>query len=641
MAYSHVSLESTFHIRLLTIAPSTEYSETIQVTLKQVSLKEKSTRKSYDALSYVWGSSVSNTSIVCDGRPLLVTQNCHGALLELRRRRSYDGPQSVWIDAICIDQGTEEHSLLERNAQVQQMGKVYAKARRVVIWLGPSSDTSTQFYKKLRPAVRSSVLSHIFETADTIGKAMILPKFHTMVLNGTKKGGSGLRELPVDDLTEEERLVMMEFAQNPWFKRVWTLQEVSFSRDAVVLWGRASVSLFSLLWYALTTILVGGNMRLRCVPGLTKTLDNLIKRNATALMIDYYKKPEWGKALVRVVLLGSDVIHALDTAFLEQLEQHSATVHQDKVFGLFSSLSITGMVLPNPDYRTPTDTIFEETTVAWMRSRQTLSILLFVDYGNSTLPSWTFDWYDRPNDVRSHHYGLGRLLALDPLYSHNRPRASAHSRVGTLADYEPGLLPLRGLPIGRIISIFSLVQYDPLRSMQQISQWIDTVNPLTGANHTRQAVERCLRSSLLPRTVVLGIDMSILVNQLFLAPQRQEFRSWLAGNIVNPTVRNNVSSLANTGMTAFRERLVQMIPFTLFALDSGHVGVGSTNCTKGDALYLLAGAPWPVVLRGAMESEILQAVKRYRYVAAVRLDGVMEGEAWPKTEEGLERIHLI
>lgn len=38
----------------------------------------------------------------------------------------------IWIDAICINQGDTE----EKSRQVQVMSMVYAKAIRVVVWLG-------------------------------------------------------------------------------------------------------------------------------------------------------------------------------------------------------------------------------------------------------------------------------------------------------------------------------------------------------------------------------------------------------------------------------------------------------------------------------------------------------------------------
>jgi hypothetical protein len=46
----------------------------------------------------------------------------------------------IWIDAICIDQANEK----EKENQIPLMAEIYAKARRVVVWLGEAKDDSDQ-----------------------------------------------------------------------------------------------------------------------------------------------------------------------------------------------------------------------------------------------------------------------------------------------------------------------------------------------------------------------------------------------------------------------------------------------------------------------------------------------------------------
>lgn len=45
--------------------------------------------------------------------------------------------QYLWIDALSIDQA----NVLERNHQVQQMAEIYSKAKYVLVWVGPQSQT--------------------------------------------------------------------------------------------------------------------------------------------------------------------------------------------------------------------------------------------------------------------------------------------------------------------------------------------------------------------------------------------------------------------------------------------------------------------------------------------------------------------
>ncbi|KAK1621699.1 heterokaryon incompatibility, partial [Colletotrichum phormii] len=96
---------------------------------------------SYVALSYTWGGEEPCEPLVIhnSGRAkqqLLITPNCAAALRllrrSLRRRTKNRRSLSVWIDAICIDQASDD----ERNAQVAMMAEIYQRSKTVVVWLG-------------------------------------------------------------------------------------------------------------------------------------------------------------------------------------------------------------------------------------------------------------------------------------------------------------------------------------------------------------------------------------------------------------------------------------------------------------------------------------------------------------------------
>ena len=93
----------------------------------------------YDALSYTWGTalklenlyhmSMDSAALDSSGDIMEITQNLHGALVQLRdrvvRRR-------LWVDAVCIDQA----NIKERGEQVQIMRRIFTNATHVWIWLG-------------------------------------------------------------------------------------------------------------------------------------------------------------------------------------------------------------------------------------------------------------------------------------------------------------------------------------------------------------------------------------------------------------------------------------------------------------------------------------------------------------------------
>ena len=90
----------------------------------------------YEALSYVWGDAVTEqkTALV-NGEAFGIGTNLDAAL---RHLRSEEEGRTLWVDALCIDQG----NLRERNQQVNRMRDIYAGAERSVIWMGEEGDGS-------------------------------------------------------------------------------------------------------------------------------------------------------------------------------------------------------------------------------------------------------------------------------------------------------------------------------------------------------------------------------------------------------------------------------------------------------------------------------------------------------------------
>ncbi|KAH6716038.1 heterokaryon incompatibility protein-domain-containing protein, partial [Leptodontidium sp. MPI-SDFR-AT-0119] len=87
----------------------------------------------YQALRYCWGDNSNPVTIQCDTGTILVTQNLYAALLRLRKKQQH---RTLWVDAICINQGDDS----ERIHQVRQMKDIYQAASRTLVWLGPDTD---------------------------------------------------------------------------------------------------------------------------------------------------------------------------------------------------------------------------------------------------------------------------------------------------------------------------------------------------------------------------------------------------------------------------------------------------------------------------------------------------------------------
>jgi hypothetical protein len=181
--YSLLSQEQ-HTIRLLRLLPSQGESEDVRCDLFEYTIQESDTENHlYEALSYVWGGEEKPKSILIDGQELAITQNLHTALLRLRNCRF---PRIIWVDAVCIDQANNN----EKELQIQLMATIYAKASRVIVWLGAAEGNSDQALDAIR--IASS------------------PRFESKRYRQTAQASIWLAELAI-----------LQLLKRPWFSRIW------------------------------------------------------------------------------------------------------------------------------------------------------------------------------------------------------------------------------------------------------------------------------------------------------------------------------------------------------------------------------------------------------------------------------------
>lgn len=91
---------------------------------------------SHEALSYVWGNPADPETISVNGHRFLITKNLHSAMMDLIPSGSEGSHRTLWIDAICINQGSNPDALSERADQVSLMGDVHSQVSTAVAYLG-------------------------------------------------------------------------------------------------------------------------------------------------------------------------------------------------------------------------------------------------------------------------------------------------------------------------------------------------------------------------------------------------------------------------------------------------------------------------------------------------------------------------
>ena len=123
--YTALSAERS-EIRLLRVLPAQDESSQVACEYSSISLLDTPV---YNALSYVWGDPTVTTPILVNGEVFHTTTNLAAAL---RLFRTKGMEELLWVDAICIDQGSVE----EKNQQLPLMRDIYVKARKTLVWFG-------------------------------------------------------------------------------------------------------------------------------------------------------------------------------------------------------------------------------------------------------------------------------------------------------------------------------------------------------------------------------------------------------------------------------------------------------------------------------------------------------------------------
>jgi hypothetical protein len=184
-------------VRLLRLLPHSDENSRIECQLIACSLLDSGSTHPYEALSYVWGPEDNKQPIYIDGDELRVTANLYVALSHLRDRFI---DQIIWIDAICINQEDDG----EKGQQVQSMAKIYAKASRVIVWLGEATADSGDALKEILNAANQQHANSAINKTNQQA-TLALPN-----------------QQPTDSsINATNQQAILRLLERPWFQRIW------------------------------------------------------------------------------------------------------------------------------------------------------------------------------------------------------------------------------------------------------------------------------------------------------------------------------------------------------------------------------------------------------------------------------------
>ncbi|KAI7213930.1 hypothetical protein KC333_g6288 [Hortaea werneckii] len=207
-------------IRILLLQPSEEEDDALYANLEIVSLDS---RPEYNAISYVWGdASDTTTMFVNGGKVIPITKNLAAAL---RRFRDDRVAVPLWADAVCINQ----EDLEERADQVRIMGRIFAAAVQVNVWLGRLSDRG--WHDSLYRYLEAEELPRTDKALKRQEMCFehLLSQVAGDVIFSTNQSG-----------LDQWAIWLRTLSLCPWFSRLWVIQEVALARSAIFFSGRQS-----------------------------------------------------------------------------------------------------------------------------------------------------------------------------------------------------------------------------------------------------------------------------------------------------------------------------------------------------------------------------------------------------------------
>jgi hypothetical protein len=309
----------------------------------------------YEALSYVCGLTGSedpsvdiSVSDANGDQQIRVGCNLAAALEDLR----YEGKDRIlWIDALSIDQ----QNVAERAYQVMHISKVYRWAWRVVIWLGPATETSPK----------------AVSTLANLGSQLEVGSDHRRYCSPGATEKDWFRSTCTLDFPESAWEAIERLFQREWWERLWVWQESQLANSrAIVLVGHDQVT-----WQCLRKALI-------CL----RTKDNLPpSRLSLRERLQLIEKMTLERSSISLNLV------------LNATRDRKCLDPKDKIYGI---LSIAGEILSHditPDYtdKTSAADVYREVFVAYTKQTQRLDLLASCEFlvGNRTanLPSWVPD----------------------------------------------------------------------------------------------------------------------------------------------------------------------------------------------------------------------------------------------------------
>lgn len=585
----------------------------------EYSLDAGDTLPDFFGLSYCWGAPDRSYSLPVNYASLHISVDLRRGLSELAELPEFDGAY-FWIDQICVNQD----DLAERSHQVTLMHRIYRSATRTVIWLSSPSGSNPSngggsvhnFYD--HGWELASRLHHLGHTQPDWSRTIDFLKAQYPL--DRVVAASSLPSLGLPDASDPAWRELKHILENPWFSRMWVLQEAALSRvpPSLVHAGRCRV-LEHVLW-------AGAWLWQSSGPRHFLEFPQSAVSNAYTMFIIVMSAIPWR---IEPLLMGTDKFGATDM--------------RDKVIGLL------GLAAPEslprkwaPDYRHSTAEVYRDMTRAVVEQTGRLLIFEGINYDcgpayhtPAGLPSWTPRIHDVWAPVAATRLGKDASNRAAQQWREGfRACRGQLARVQDLLQQQtqdPDVLPLRGLQVDEVAWASPVLGKDDAEPYKML-RWVEEglrrfCRPSDGEKgETPDAfVSRffdalaCAKYADAPTPADLRAYIREKADEL---PNRRALESLLP----TETATAEGSDGGEAESVGFIESNCREIT-NFFVTKQNKIGFGPRWTAREDVVAALYGCEAPFVLR-------LRDQRHYLLLGCCYVPGWMDGEGIDLLEKG-------
>ncbi|KAK1753212.1 HET-6OR heterokaryon incompatibility protein (het-6OR allele) [Echria macrotheca] len=646
--------DASTQIRLISLSPSPSWSAPLQCRITTASLHPPS--QPFKALSYVWTTRnlprdttyplqiLTQTDSPSPTHHLPITISLEAALRSLRHPSSIT---VLWIDQISINQS----SIPEKTLQVSLMGKIYASATQVLVWLGHAADGSDlimDFFAETGAEARAWGMEGYYTRERS---SLLTGMVHNISSSPAEDETTTTLELQKILIRAAERSAPLlragffrSWFRRAWFSRVWVVQEFALCADTVFVCGTKEVDVDLVKMAVQVLQFASASFRrdeFACLrpPGVTLVRHQEVNDEPSARLFSVrarrqnyvLKKPgsEGDKlhVLLRKLFVGRDT---------------EATEHRDRVFGLLGLAVDAEELGVRVDY-TPgaeaTARVLTDVARAMILKGGRVDVLCYAQFPKlserqvGVLPSWVPDWR---SGLSPSYYTITETV--DPhLYA-----ASGEGSVVEGVDPPDGkkgdVLGLRGYVVDTIEQLvedaWTNMLWDHVRYLRYFTQFEALYQASLEKTHPIHSRERKEESR-----------WRVPIGDVYWSAALGSRRATTEAAIEHTRCVDNVNEFhavmllegeelerresawqeryhARLIGADYRESMTIMKGKRPFSTKEGYLGMGPAEAEVGDAVVIFCGGRVPFVLRprdGGCEN-------MFAFVGEAYCDGVMDGE---------------